>query len=86
MLSKTFTEGMKLPPREVKKFAGDSLDYHQFLTDFDDNIASRVNDPMTKLTYVISHCIGQAYEAIQSTIIIRPPEKAYQTARTILEE
>ena len=79
-------DGMQLPPREVKKFAGDPLDYHRFITDFDDNISSRVKDPMTKLTYIISHCIGQAYEAIQSTIIIRPPEKAFQTARTILEE
>ena len=77
---------MQLPPREVKKFAGDPLDYHRFITDFDDNISSRVKDPMTKLTYIISHCIGQAYEAIQSTIIIRPPEKTFQTARKILEE
>ena len=70
----------------MKKFAGDPLDYHCFITDFDDNISSCVKDPMTKLTYIISHCIGQAYEAIQSTIIICPPEKAFQTARKILEE
>ena len=86
---KVFAEGVKeapLPPRDVRKFAGDPLDYHRFVAEFDDNIVNRVKDPMTKLTYLISHCVGQAYDAIQSTIIIRPPEKAFDTATKILCE
>ena len=43
-----------LPPRDVRKFTGDPLDYYRFITDFNDNIASRVKDPMTNLTYLIS--------------------------------
>ena len=73
-----------LPKREVRKFAGDP--FHRFLTDFEDNICNRVKDPMTKLTYLIGHCVGSAYESIQSTIIIRPPSKAYDTAMKILTE
>ena len=75
-----------LPNREVRKFAGDPLDFHRFLTDFEDNICNRVKDPMTKLTYLIGHCVGSAYESIQSTIIIRPPSKAYDTEMKILTE
>ena len=42
-------DGIQLPSREVKNFAGDPLDYHRFIIDFDDNISSCVKDPMTKL-------------------------------------
>ena len=86
---KVLAEGMKqapLPPRDVRKFTGDPLDYYRFITDFNDNIASRVKDPMTNLTYLISHCTGKAYDAVQSTIILRPPERALITAKRILEE
>ena len=41
---------------------------------------------MTKLTYLISYCLGQANESIQPTIIIRPPERAFSTAMKILKE
>ena len=84
-----FAEGLKeapLPARDVRKFLGDPLDFHRFITDSNDNILNRVKDPMTKLTYLISYCLGQAYESIQSTIIIRPPERAFSTAMTILKE
>jgi len=85
----TFADGLKqapLPPRDVRKFAGDPLDFHCFTTDFEENISNRVGDAMTWLTYLISHCKGQAYESIQSTTIIRPPEKAFHTAMKILRK
>ena len=75
-----------LPPRNVQKFSGDPIDFHRFLTDFEENIASRTADPMTRLTYLIGHCIGQAHETIQSCIIIRPAERAYRTAMNLLTE
>ena len=77
-----------LPARDVRKFSGDSLDFHRFIlmTDSNDNILNRDKDPMTKLTYLISYCLGQANESIQPTIIIRPPEWAFSTAMKILKE
>ena len=68
-------DGIQLPSRGVKNFAGNPLDYHRFIIDFDGNISSCVKDPMTKL--------GKLMRQYSRPSLFVHQEKAFQTTKKI---
>ena len=73
------------PSRQIKKFSGESLDYHRFMVDFDYHVDCRTSDFAVKLGYLIDLCIGRAYDAIDHCGRMLPAQKGYQCARKLLK-
>nr|XP_009860096.1 uncharacterized protein LOC104266175 [Ciona intestinalis] len=84
MMMASSLERGPLPARELPKFGGNVLQFHAFMSEFNDNIGNRVNDASTKLNYLRSLCFGEAYEAIKSCVVIKPAEKGLEKAISIL--
>ena len=75
---------MKCRKRELLTFDGNPLSYWLFVNNFGVNIAKRVRDAESRLTYLIQLCTGKAREAIKNCAIISPPEQGYKKAKEIL--
>ena len=73
------------PSRQIKKFSGESLDYHGFMVDFDNHVDCRTSDFAVKLGYLIDLCTGRAYDAIDRCGRMLPAQKGYQCARKLLK-
>ena len=76
--------GFEMPKRELLTFDGDPVNYWTFINNFETNIAKRVPDAETKLSYLIQHCIGKARESIKNCVIIPNKDEAYKKAKDIL--
>lgn len=61
------------------------MEYYDFMTSFDDNIDSVVEDPEANLTYLMQQCEGKAFDAIKKCKVIKPAIRGYQSARDILQ-
>ena len=75
-----------MPKRELLTFDGNPLSYWLFINNFEVNIAKRVRDAESRLTYLIQLCTGKAREAIKNCAIISPPERGYEKAQEILSQ
>ena len=73
------------PSRQIKKFSGESLDYHRFMVDFDNHVDCRTSDFAVKLGYLIDLCIRRVYDAIDHCGRMLPAQKGYQCARKLLK-
>ena len=77
-----FAEAMlrtQLPSPQVMTFDGDVRHWAAFITSFTTQIASRVQDPAVKLSYLIQFCLGDARECIKDCVLY-PPEFGYNKA------
>ena len=66
------TQNLALPMTELMTFDGDPKNCYNFMTAFESNIARRVADPATKLTYfiLVQYCTGKANKAIANRVIL----------------
>ena len=80
LMAYTIRQGFEMPKRELLTFDGNPLNYWLFINNFEVNIAKRVRDPGTRLTYLIQHCTGKAREAIKNCAIMSGPEQGYRKA------
>ena len=76
---------MRLPKLEIQPFSGSSGDFLRFMTAFDANVASKVDDPRQRLSYLLHHCNGLAKEAIEHCALL-PKGSCYDTAIEILTD
>jgi hypothetical protein len=76
---------LNLPKVELDCFDGNPLQYHSFMTVFDDTVDKVVREGTTKLTRMLQYTSGAAKEAIRSCAIMGG-EKGYELARRILHE
>ncbi|PIK37643.1 hypothetical protein BSL78_25514 [Apostichopus japonicus] len=74
---------LDLTRRYIPKFSGDPIDYWSFMNSFDVNVARRLGDDRTTLSYLIQFCTGKAHEAIENCILL-DPTMGYKRAREIL--
>ena len=84
MMADSLQQALKMPKRELLTFDGNPLSYWLFVNNFEVNIAKRVRDAESRLTYLIQLCTGKAREAIKNCAIISPPEQDYEKAKEIL--
>ena len=84
LLSRAMLE-FHLPRPEQMKFDGNAKNFQAFISSFKCNIASKVQDPSLKLTYLIQHCSGDAKKLIKDCVLL-PAETAYSTALSKLEK
>ena len=73
------------PSRQIKKFSGESLDYHRFMVDFDNHVFCRISDYAVKLGYLINLCTGRAHDAIDHCGFMLPAQEGYRFARKLLK-
>jgi len=78
IMAYTIRQGFEMPKRELFTFDGNPLNYWLFINNFEVNIAKRVPDPETRLTYLIQHCTGKAREAIKNCAIMSGSEQRLQ--------
>ena len=83
ILSRALLE-LHLPRPELVAFDGNPKNYRAFITSFQKNIADKTSDEVTKLTYLIQHCRGDAKNVIKDCVLL-PPESAYVSAVSRLE-
>ena len=75
----------QLPKPELLSFDGEPKEYQTFITNFMTNVASVVDDPTKKLTYLIQHCTGKAKEVIKNCILL-PKAQQFDTAVSLLQK
>jgi len=80
----TIRQGFEMPKRELLTFDANPLNYWLFINNFEVNIARRVQDLETRLTYVTQHCTGNAREAIKNCAIMFGSEQCYRKAQETL--
>jgi len=68
----------------VPKFYGSPSKYTAFINSFDSIIASKTDDPVRLLQYLIDCCEKDALEKIQAWTIL-PPADGYKQARETLK-
>ncbi|XP_071944673.1 uncharacterized protein [Antedon mediterranea] len=73
-----------LPRSQPKKFRGDPLRYHAFITAYKSTV-SQVPDDGVKLQHLLSLCEGAAYSSIQYCVL-KPAEEGYIAAIKKLKE
>ncbi len=78
-------QGLTLPRTDLIKFDGDPLGFSEFVTNFKDNIESKVHDDSQKLTGLLAQCSGKAKEVIRSCVSLLAGTR-YDTAWKTLKQ
>ena len=81
-----FTAQNSLPAPDLKPFNGDPLDYLTFIRNFEYVVESKTEDPARKLELLLKYTKGEAHELIQECPHIQPSERAFQTAKYMLQK
>ena len=76
---------LNIPRAELDVFSGDPSEYHTFMSVFDENIDSKIDDLQIKLTRLIQYTKGAAKAAIRNCILIGGAD-GYSKARGILRK
>ena len=76
---------LNIPKAELDVFSGDPSEYHTFMSVFDENIDSKIDDTQVKLTPLIQYTKGATKAAIKNCIRIRGAD-GYSKAWGILRE
>ncbi|KAJ8035402.1 hypothetical protein HOLleu_22625 [Holothuria leucospilota] len=82
-LFQSISLSMNIPKPELISFDGDPAAYLGFINSFDTNIALRVKDDRSKLTYHIQFCKGKAKQSIENCVLM-DAAAGYKKAREIL--
>ena len=61
---------LNIPRAELDVFSGDPSEYHTFMSVFDENIDSKIDDPQIKLIRIIRYTKGAAKAAAKNCILI----------------
>ena len=83
-MAHSLQQALEMPKTELLTFDSNPLSYWLFVNNFEVNIAKRVRDAESRLTYLIQLYTGKAREAIKNCAIISPPEQGYEKAKEIL--
>ena len=59
MMAHSLQQALEMPKRELLTFDGNPLSYWLFVNNFEVNIAKRVRDAESRLTYLIQLCTGK---------------------------
>lgn len=81
----TLTERVSLPKPELMYFDGNPKDYFKFVTNFECNLACKVSNNKSKLSYLIQYCTGEAKRLIEDCVLY-DPEEGYVHACSLLQE
>ena len=84
MMTHSLQQALEMPKGELLTFDDNPLSYWLFVNNFEVNIAKRVREAESKLTYRIQLCTGKAREDIKNCAIISLPEQGYEKAKEIL--
>lgn len=84
--TKTMLHGFTLPKRELPKFFGDPMQYHNFMKRFDETITKHFPDPAVQLQYLVDMCQGKAYDVVSGCCAQSPSELGLATARELLKD
>ncbi|KAF4514245.1 UNVERIFIED_CONTAM: hypothetical protein B566_EDAN019534, partial [Ephemera danica] len=84
LLIKELVSNQSLSKIEIEPFDGSPCDYHNFITDFEENIASYLVSDSQKLSHLRYYCRGQAKVAIRHCGLL-PKETRYSQALSILK-
>ena len=76
------TNLINLPKLDFQKFSGDPLEYHTFITIFEESVKA-VKDKKSKLTRLLQCTSGKARDSIKSCILMAEGE-GYDAARKVL--
>ena len=67
-VTSSLVQALNLPRLEIAKFSGDVRDYHTFMTVFKQCVESVTTDGHTRLSQLLYHTKGEAYNAIKSCL------------------
>ena len=85
MIADAIRQGPTLPKIDLMVFAGDPLEFSEFVTNFKDNIESQVRDDSQRLTRLLAQCSGKAKESIRSCVNL-PVGTRYEVAWKTLKQ
>jgi hypothetical protein len=85
MIVDAIRQGPTLPKIDLMVFAGDPLEFSEFVTNFKDNIESQVRDDSQRLTRLLAQCSGKAKESIRSCVNV-PVGTRYEVAWKTLKQ
>ena len=74
---------VNLPKLELSVYDGDPLQYHAFITAFDESVDKMASSSVAKLTRLAAYTTGAAHQAIKSTLMMSG-QGGYAKAREIL--
>lgn len=69
-MSSQMLEAINLPKLELCTYDGDPLQYHSFITAFEEMVGVTSASPASKLTRLVKSTSGEAHNAIKSCLII----------------
>ena len=78
-------DAVNLPKTSLHTFDGNPLQYHMFITAFDNMVDNKLVSNSTKLNILVEHCTGKAAKIIQCCVLMSP-EEGYWKARQLLAE
>ena len=67
-MTSSIVQALNLPRIEIAKFSGDVREYHTFMTVFKQCVESVTTDGHTRLSQLLHHTTGDAYNAIKSCL------------------
>ena len=67
-MTSSIVQALNLPRIEIAKFSGDVREYHTFMTVFKQCVESVATDGHTRLSQLLHHTTGDAYNAIKSCL------------------
>ena len=76
---------LNIPRAELDVFSGDPFECHTFMSVFDENIDSKIDDPQIKSIRIIRYTKGAAKTAVKNCILIGGAD-GYSKARCILRK
>ena len=76
---------LQAPKVTIPKFSGSALEYHSFITAFDNNVHNRLSDPTARLAHLMQQCTGKALAVLQGVACLEPAH-GYETARRLLQD
>ena len=66
-------------------FGGNSLEFHYFLSVFDEAVQHKIEDPHGQFTQLIKYTTGKVKEMIKNGIQL-PPKEGYETTKQMMDQ
>ena len=70
---------------DIDVFGGNPLEFHYFMTVFDEAVEKKIDDPRGKLTRLIKYTTGEVKEMVTNCIQL-PPKEGYETAKQMMHK
>ena len=73
------------PNVQIESFTGNPLDYHYFMSVFQETVEYKIDDPCGRLVWLLKYTEGEAREKIKHCIQ-QPVDIGYDRAKLLLEQ